>query len=257
MISVSLDHFMSGHIFAFLMVFSRVGSTVMLFPGIGETYVPPQARLVFAFSLCFLITEPLLPRLPAMPDNLADLTRIISYEVIVGLYFGILIRLTISALEAVGTIIGIQSGLSNATVLNPLLAAQSPLPSAYLSLAGITVMFITGLDHMLLSSIAALYNVLPPGDTLIPGDMAQTIAQIANKSFTMGIALAMPFMIIALLGNLGLGLMQRLMPQVQLFLIALPAQIWGGFFLLAVTVAGILTLWLRYVDETIASFAVM
>ncbi|MBV8060981.1 MAG: flagellar biosynthetic protein FliR [Alphaproteobacteria bacterium] len=248
---------MSGHLFAFLVVFSRVGSIMMLFPGIGEAYVTPRARLIFAFGICLLITEPLLPKLPPLPSSMADMARIITYEVTVGLYFGVLMRLTLSTLEAVGTIIGIQSGLSNATVLNPLLAAQSPLPSAFLSIAGITVMFMTGLDHMLFSSILAVYNIMPPGDTLMPGDMAQSVVQIANKSFTMGIALAMPFMIIALLGNLGLGLMQRLMPQVQLFLIALPAQIWGGMFLLSVTVAGILTLWLRYVDETVASFAGM
>ncbi len=66
---------------------------------------------------------------------------LIGYEVVIGLFFGTLLRMLISSLETAGTVIGMQTGLSNATILNPALAAQSTLPSAMLSVVGVTLHF--------------------------------------------------------------------------------------------------------------------
>ena len=254
MVTFQLDKFLSGHAFGFVMVFSRLGSALMLLPGIGETFVPQRVRLMLALAISFLMLEPLLPRLPAPPETISGLTHAIGYEVMIGLFFGTLLRILMNVLETTGMVIGLQSGLSNATVLNPALASQSPLPSAFLSMIGIVMVFVTGLDHLLFRSLIALYDVFPPNGEVIPGDMAQTIIQAVNKSFVVGIELAMPFFVIGLLMYIALGIMQKLMPQVQLFLVLLPVQIWGGLTLMSVTTIGIITVWLRYFDATVSAF---
>jgi flagellar biosynthetic protein FliR len=256
MTTLNLDKFLSGHVFAFLLIFTRIGSILMLFPGIGESYVPVRMRLMLALTISFLVLEPLLPRLPMPPSSIADMLRIVSYEAIIGLFFGTLLRLIVSTLETAGGVIGLQTGLSNATILNPALAAQSPLPSAFLGVAGITLVFVSGLDHFLLRSLVSIYDVFPAGGEFMPGDMAQSVIELANKSFVVGIELSMPFFVMGLLMYVALGLLQKLLPQIQLFLVILPVQIWGGLSLLAVAVSGILIMWLRYVDTTIAPFVV-
>lgn len=254
MVTLHLDKFLSGHVFGFVMIFSRIGSAIMLMPGIGESFVPVRSRLMFAFAFCFLLLEPMLGRLPAPPETISGLVHSITYEIVIGLFFGILLRILMSTLEATGMVISIQSGLSNATILNPALAAQSPLPSAFLAIVALTMIFVTGLDHMLLRSLVSLYDVFPANGDLMPGDMAQLLIQTVNKSFTMGIELAMPFFVIGLLMYIALGIMQKLLPQVQLFLVVLPVQVWGGLTLMALTTAGIITLWLRYFDATVGGF---
>lgn len=225
----------------------------MLFPGIGESFVSPRFRLMFALAICLLLLEPMLPRIPAPPEAIPELIKMICYEIIIGLFFGTLLRFLLSTLEATGSVIAIQTGLSNATILSPALAIQSPLVNAFLSAIGVTLLFVSGMDAMLLRGVVSIYDVFPPGGVLMPGDMAQTVIQMANKSFTVGIELAMPFLVIGILMYVALGIMQKLMPQVQLFLIALPIQIWGGFALLSITIAGIMTIWLQYADKTIGA----
>jgi len=254
MVTFHLDTFLSGHVFGFVMIFARLGSAMMLMPGIGEAFVSTRARLFLALSTSFLMMEVLLPRLPAPPESIATLTGMIAYEVMIGIFFGTLLRLMVGVLETTGLVIGLQTGLSNASVFNPTLAAQSPLPSAFLSVAGIVLIFITGLDHLLFRALVGLYDFFPPNGNLMPGDMAQTVIQTVNKSFVLGIELAMPFFIIGLLMYVAVGVMQKLMPQVQLFLVLVPAQIYGGLTLMAVTAAGILTVWLKYFDSTIGAF---
>ncbi len=252
--SYHLDAFLSGHVFAFMMLLSRVGAVMMLFPGIGEHYVPPRTRMIFACLICFLLLEAMLPRLPSLPAAPAELARLIGYEILVGVFFGTLVRLAMGTLEATGMIIGIQTGLSNATMMNPALATQSPLSSAFLSTAGLVMIFITGMDHFLIRATIALYDAFPPGGAFMPGDMAQTVIHITNQSFAVGIELAAPFLIMGLLLYTALGILQRLLPSVQLFLIMMPVEIWGGLTMLSLTVASILTLWLRYFDQSVGSF---
>src|SRR6185312_17320787 len=108
-------------------------------------------------------------------------------------------------------IIAMQTGLSNAVILNPAMATQSPLPSAFMSIVGLTLVFASGLDHYLLRSMVATYDLFPPGAALPAGDMAQTFVQAFSRSFRIGIELASPFMVIGLLMYVALGIMQRLM----------------------------------------------
>jgi flagellar biosynthetic protein FliR len=256
MIHIDLDKALSGHVWGFVFIFSRVGSIIMLFPGIGERFVPTRPRLLLALLISLLILEPLLPRLPAIPADPANLTRLIAIEVIIGLFYGSILRLLINTLEAAGTVIALQAGLSNAQILNPAVATQSTLPSALLSVLGTSMIFMTGLDLELIRSMIKIYDVFPPGIALPAGDMAQTIIHIANQSFITGVELAMPFFVIGMLFYTVLGIMQKMMPQIQLFLIAVPAQIWLGLTLLTLTVTTIMTIWLRYVNTTLSAFLV-
>ncbi|MFA4995276.1 MAG: flagellar biosynthetic protein FliR [Bdellovibrionales bacterium] len=250
----NIDTLLSGHVFAFLLLLSRIGAVMMLFPGIGESYVPPRTRMIFACLICFLLLEPMLSRFPALPASPAEMTRLIAHEVIIGVFFGSLVRLLLGALEAAGMIVGIQSGLSSATMMNPALATQSPLSSAFLTIAGMVLIFVTGTDHYLIRTTVHLYDAFPPGDPLIIGDMAKTIIHITNQSFVVGIELAAPFLIMGLLLYSVLGILQRLLPSIQLFLIILPVEIWGGLTMLMLTIAGILTLWLHYFNQSVGSF---
>ena len=254
MTSFDLDKFLSGHAFAFLFVFARVGSVMMMMPGISERYVPVRVRAMFTFALCLVMVEPLMPRLPPPPATIGDLTQMLVYEIVIGLFFGTMLRTLVSALEASGTVIGLQTGLSSATVLNPALASQSPLPNALLSVMGTTLLFVTGMDHFLFRSLLELYDLFPPAGTLMPGDMAETVIHLANASFVLGIEIAMPFFVIGLLMYVALGVIQKLLPQIQMFLIALPLQVWGGLLIMSLTVSSLLAIWLRYFDETLVAF---
>ena len=125
MTSLQLDKLLSGHVFGFLFIFARIGAVLMLLPGFGETYVSPRIRMMLALSISFLLLEPMMPMIPPPPADLAGLVGLLGYEIVVGLFFGSLIRLIMSVLETIGFVVALQTGLSNAVVLNPALATQS------------------------------------------------------------------------------------------------------------------------------------
>ena len=225
-----------------------------LFPGIGESFVPMRVRLLFALLISLLVYPILTPQIPPVPQSIAELAKLVAMEALVGLFFGSLLRLLLGTVETTGAILSVQIGLSNAMILNPALASQSALPGAFLVMAAVTLLFVTGLDHMLLRGMIDTYAVFPPGVALPPGDVVQSYTHLTSQSFAVGVEIAAPFLIIGLLLYVVVGFIQRLMPQVQLFMVMLPVEIAGGLFLFAATVGVMLSVWSRYFDEAVGDF---
>lgn len=224
----------------------------MLLPGIGEAFVPTRVRMMLALFLCLLLFPVLAPGVPAMPADVPGLARLIIFEALIGIFIGSLLRLLISAIETAGAIIGVQMGLSNAMILNPSMATQNTLSSAFLGMAGVTLLFLTGLDHLMLRGLVDLYRLFPPGQPFEVGDMAEAYTTMLSKSFTVGVEIAAPFLVVGLLLFVALGFMQRMVSQVQLFLVALPVQIAGGVLLFGLTMGVMLDVWLRFFDRSLA-----
>lgn len=243
---------LSGQLFPFLLVFTRLSAGLMMFPGVGEAFVSPRIRMMFALSLSFLLYPVLMPLMPAMPEHPGQLVFLLGVEATIGIFFGVIMRLLMDILETAGSIIAMDIGLSNAMILNPSLAAQSALTSAFLGIAGVALLFITGLDELLFRALLDTYKLFPVGKVLPHGEMVKMIISTLSKSFAVGVQLASPFMIIGLLIYTAIGVMQKLMPQIQLFLVMLPVQIWGGFFLFSMCVSVMLGVWLSVYDDTVA-----
>lgn len=254
MLTLDIGKQLSGHVFPFLLITTRVGAAMMLFPGIGEAFVPSRIRILFAMAFSCVLYPVLMPHLPPQPNGIPELVLLIAKEALVGLFFGIILRLMMATLETAGSIISVQIGLSNAMILNPALASQSALTSAFLSMAGVALIFITGLDHMLLRAVADTYSIFPAGGEVIVGDVVETYSKMINQSFVVGTELAAPFLVSGLLLFVALGLMQRMMAQIQLFLVVMPLQIWGGLILFSVTLGLILTAWIHYFDDNLGNF---
>jgi len=250
---LNLEDLLSGHIFAFMIVFVRFAGAFLMFPGIGEAFVSPRIRMMFALTFTFMMFPVLMPYLPPMPDQIPSLVLLIGTESIVGIFFGTIMRLLLDIIATSGSIIAMEIGLSNAMILNPSLATQSALPSAFLGVASIALIFSTGLDSLLFRALLDTYKIFPPGGDVIYGDIVQTFIHMVSQSFQIGVQLAMPFMVAGLLLYTVMGVMQRTMPQIQLFMVLIPVQIMGGFFAFALVVGGILAVWLKIYDDAVVS----
>lgn len=253
---IDLQQQLSGGVFAFLLVFMRLGAAFIMFPGIGEAFVPMRTRFLFAAAFTFLLTPVVASQVPPMPEQIGDLVCLMGREALIGIFFTTILRMIMGIVEVAGTIVAMQTGLSNAMILNPALANQSALTGALLSIAAIVLLFMTGLDHFLLTTLMGTYDVFPISETFWIGDATQVLVDVMSKSFLIGVQLSAPFIIVGLLMYLTMGIMQKMMTQVQLFIVLIPIQIWGGFFLFSVCIGFMLMAWLRHYDEIIGSIFV-
>jgi flagellar biosynthesis protein FliR len=222
-----LEQVLPANLFAALLIFARVGAAMMLLPGFGEVYVMQRYRLLLALAIALLLTPVLGPTLPALPAGAARLVALIGGEVVVGLFLGTVARVLLSALDVAGTLVSLQLGLSAAQIFNPMLQ-QGSLTSAFYGVLGVLLIFVTDLHHLLLNAVVDSYNVFIPGSLPPLGDLSEVMVRVAASAFQLGLEMAAPFIVLGTLFFVALGVVGRLVPQLQLLFVMQPLQIVGG-----------------------------
>ena len=241
-----LQELIIGNLFAFLLIFTRFGIALMIMPGIGDSFVSPKIRLLFALAISFILTPVLSSHLPAIPGNSGVLLMLLISEAFIGLFIGSVMRILISALDTTGTIVSVQAGFSNATLFNPATGAQSAMMSAVYSSLGVTILFVADIHHYMLSTVVDSYRIFPASGAFPDiGSVSEVISKTVSAAFKIGVQLAIPFLIIGTLMYIGLGLLGRLMPQLQVFFLAMPLQILLSLVILFLVISSGILYWLN------------
>lgn len=219
---------------AFL-VLCRMGGLVLAAPVLSSRAIPMAVRV----GLVVLFTVLLLPgAAPVAGGGIPALSAAsVVGEFAVGLLLGLGAAVLLGAAEAAGDMMAVQVGLSGANVLAPSAETQVPVLGQLLGLVVITALVSTG-GHLLMVRILGLsLEVAPPGD--LPGlhaGVGETVA-LGSSLLGIGLLLAAPVVAVTLVGNVGLGILSRAVPQLNVLMVAFPVQIALGLIVLGSTVA--------------------
>lgn len=249
-----LETFLISQLFAFIFIFCRVGTGIMLLPGVGETYVPMTLRLAFALAMSLMLVPLLQPLMPEVPGSPLALFILVTGEILVGLFLGFLARLLVTVMHIAGSIISYQSSLALASILDISQAGQSTVIGNFLTLTAVTLFFSLNLHHVMLDGLVDSYQLFTPGSFPIVGDMMDHLFRVFSQVFMIGIQLSAPHIVFALLFYLCAGILSRLMPAMQVFFILMPAQIMIAFFLLIAIMTSIMLNYAQFAEETLGAF---
>lgn len=239
--------------FAYILLFARIGTMLMLLPALGEDSLPQRMRLSFALAFCLVVYPLLAPGLPTIPLDLPAALALLFHEIIVGIILGGITRLFVSSAQVAGSIIAFQIGLSSAMAGDMTQqGAQGVVFANFLSLLGVTLIFATDMHHMALAAVYESYSIFAIDAPLMFDDAAQFAIRAVSGSFLVGVQMAAPFIVFGLLFNLGMGILSRLMPALQIYFMAMPANIWAGLALFALLLAMMMGLYLAHFEQQLA-----
>lgn len=234
-----------GQVWAAALVFARVGAIVMLMPGIGEQAVPPRVRLSFALLLALAITPMVTGVLPALPSTVGSMAGHVIREVLIGLMLGALMRVLLSALSVAGELVSLQTTLSMAQTTNPMQAMPGSSLATFLGLFGLVLIFASDLHHLFVSGLFESYRLFSPAKAVPVADAAALAARTTGQAFSLGVQLAGPVIVFALIFNVAVGLVGRVMPQFQVFFVAAPLQILLGLAVFALSLGAVGLVWVE------------
>src|SRR5580692_10637004 len=231
---------------AFMLVFARVGAMVMLLPGLGESNIPVRVKLSIALLLTLIILP--LHRAAYHVDmtSMSSLMVLMLHEIVIGVVLGATARVTLSALQVAGSVIAQQLGLGFVTAVDPTQGQQGLLIGNFLTILGITLLFATDTHHLVISALNESYRIFSPGETMASGDVAALATRAFATAFKIGMQLAAPFLVFGLVFNIGLGVLARLMPQMQVYFVGVPLSIMAGFLIFAVVITAMMGTFLDY-----------
>jgi flagellar biosynthetic protein FliR len=236
----------------FLLMFARVGTMVMLLPGLGEANLPVRVRLTIALTLTAILLPLHKTAYSIDLHAMGPVIVLLLQEIIVGAVLGLTARLAISALQVAGSVIAQQLGLGFVTAVDPTQNQQGMIVGNFLAVLGIALIFATDLHHLIIAALNDSYRLFQPGEMPIAGDVAQLVIKTIAASFKIGIQLSAPFLVFGLMFNLGLGVLSRLMPQMQVFFIGLPLTILLGLLLLVLVIGAMMGTFVGYLEGVLS-----
>lgn len=241
-----LDTFITGQLYIFLLVFARMGGALMIMPGFSDSTIPMQAKLYTALVLSFVLLPVVQGFLPTpIPTDPIPFALLVGKEMMSGIFIGLLSQVMMNAINIAGVMVSHGTSLSSAFTFNPQQAGQSTVISGFLSLTAVVLIMVTDLHHMLLIGLINSYQILPTTTPLMFGDMSFSLASAISKSLHVGLMISAPFIIVAFGVFVGMGMVARLVPQIQVFILSIPLQIITGLVVLVTAVSAMMMYFLE------------
>lgn len=246
-----LEVFVATQLVTFLLVFARLGCAMMLLPGFSDTTVPMEVRLFLALGLSFIFVPVLEPFIPKdIPQQPVAFGLLVINEMLIGLFIGLMSQIMLISMNLASVFIAHATSLSSAFTFNPQMATQSTVISSFISLLIIVMIFVTDLHHLLLLGIIDSYRLLPVAPALVYGDMAYSLAEGISFALRIGLMIVAPFIIVSFGVFIAMGLVARLVPQIQVFILSIPVQIITGLIVFMTTISAMML----YFIEQYSSF---
>jgi flagellar biosynthesis protein FliR len=231
---------------AFVLAFARIGAMVMLLPGFGEQNIPVRVKLSIALLLTLIILPLHRSAYQVDMQSMTSLMVLMVQEILIGIVLGATARVTLAALQVAGAVIAQQMGLGFVTSVDPTQGQQGVLIGNFLTMLGVTLLFATDSHHLVISALNDSYAVFAPGEIMSSGDVASLATRAFTAAFRIGLQLSAPFLVFGLVFNIGLGVLARLMPQMQVYFVGVPLSIFAGFLIFGLVIAAMMGTFLDY-----------
>lgn len=241
---------------AFLLMFARIGVMAMLMPGLGERTMPMRFRLMLALALTLILYPLHRPLFSVDLSAPGGILLTLFTELAIGFTLGMAARIAVSALQTAGVVIANAMGLGFAMQVDPTQGQQGAVVGNFLTLVGVAIIFAADLHHLVIAAISDSFTVLRPGALPLSGDAATYLVGAVAKAFVVAIQLSAPFLVFAIVFNVGLGVLSKLMPQMQVFFIGMPVSIGAGFLILFLVIGVMMAHYAGHIEALLDAMAV-
>ncbi|MBN2792303.1 MAG: flagellar biosynthetic protein FliR [Desulfuromonadales bacterium] len=232
---MTLPDFSLPLIQGFLICLARVAAMFAAIPVFSGAQIPPQMRIGVAVMFAMLTYPVVKGFIPVGSITPVELGLMVAAEIILGLLVGFLAQLVFMAAEFAGSLIGYQMGFAAANVFDPSTQQQVALISQFQGIFAILLFLSLDIHHLFLEAIVASFEMLPPGSMNLSGGAIPLIVEVANHSLILSLRLVAPILALLILSNLTLGVMARVFPQLNVFLLSFPLNIGISFIVMGLT----------------------
>ena len=232
---MTFPNFSSGQIELFFLVLLRVSTIVVMIPILGDRTTPARVKGGLAIFITFLVL-PFVGHPAAGTDDLFTLGLRMGGEVLIGIILGFASRLAFTGIQMAGQLVGFQIGFSIVNIIDPLTSEQVSIVAELQYLfAGLLFLGVNG-HHMMIQAVSESYSVLPVLGFHMTGDLAQSLIDLSRNMFVIAMKISAPIVVALLFTNIGLGLVARTVPQMNVFIVGFPLQIAIGLIGIGLTI---------------------
>ena len=213
----------------FFFVFLRVGAILLSMPLLNSKSIPFFFKMCLAFATSLILLPILnLTNFPVFPDLIPLALGAIG-EILIGLIIGFSIKLIFSGIQMAGQLAGYQMGLAIANVMDPASNQQVPILAQFNNIIALLIFVATNAHHWFIRALAESYRLIEPFGFHFSNSLMEQLLSSAGTMFIIAIKVGSPVIAALLLSTTAFGLIARTVPQMNVFIVAMPLKIAVGF----------------------------
>ncbi len=231
------------------LVFTRIISFFISFPLISSPLIPNNIKVFLVLGFSFFIMTKFNFGVSSKDYDVLVFLLLIIKELFIGFSLGLIVSIFMNVFSYAAEIIGYLMGLTVLNMFNPAFGQTSVLSGFFLLLFYL-IFFISGAYQIFIGSIIKSFEIIPL--YYFPSNNEKVFDFVVSKSsdiFLLSFQMAFPFILVLLVFNITLALINRMIPQINVFIVGLPAQIFIGFVILALTSSLIIDVGLNLIDR--------
>jgi flagellar biosynthetic protein FliR len=216
----------------FFLVFLRIGAILMTMPVFDSRSIPH----VFKLALAFAASLTLFPMLKLNPVPLSGSIFVLGIsaagEILLGFVIGFSVKMIFAGIQLAGQLAGYQMGLAIANVMDPATSLQVPLLAQFNNLIALLVFLSINAHYWFIRALTQSYRLVPPMNVHFDGTSMEHLIQLAGKMFVIAIQVGAPIIATLMVTTVAFGLIARTVPQMNVFIVAMPLKIGVGLLFL-------------------------
>ena len=216
----------------FFLVFLRVGAILMAIPVFESNSIPNLIKLALAFTTS-IILFPMLQLNPVpVVTHIYTLGISAASEILIGLAIGFSVKLIFAGIQMAGQLAGYQMGLAIANVMDPADSQQIPLLAQFNNLFALLVFLSINAHYWFIKALTQSFRLVPPLNARFGNSLMEQLVNLAGNMFVIAIQVGAPVIAVLLITSVAFGLVARAVPQMNVFIVAMPLKIAVGLLFL-------------------------
>jgi flagellar biosynthetic protein FliR len=229
-----LEQFGEQHVLAFFLVLARLSPLFLLAPLFSSHMVPARVRGIIAVALAIGLS-PVVGNHTALPTDVMGIGTLVGKEILVGAAFAYALAATFAAIAVAGSFLDTSIGFSYGGLVDPVNGNQSAVLSSAYSLIGLLVFIAIGGDGWVIRGLARTYDIVGLTDYPSLGHLVGGATHAFVQIFASAIEVAGPVLLALILTDAAFGVVTRVVPQLNVFQVGLPAKVVIGLLLIGAT----------------------
>jgi flagellar biosynthesis protein FliR len=222
---------------AFLFIFLRMSAMIVMIPVFGDNTVPARVKGAMALVLSMLVFPFAQAQVPPLERfDLLPLAAGMAGEILIGLIIGFTARFVFAGVQFAGELVGLQMGFSIANVIDPITSAQVSIIAEFQYLFAMLIFLMVDAHHIFLTAIVESFRIIHPLAFHFSGALMEAILGYSRDVFIVAVKVSAPIIAALLFINVGLGIVARTVPQINIFIVGFPLQIAAGLIFIGLTV---------------------
>ena len=220
----------------FLLIVMRVAPILFMMPLLSSTSLPTLLKISFTLAVSLLLLPVVKIDVRNFPSDPYLFVTFMAAELMIGFILGLSVKLIFTGVQLAGEFAGYQMGLAMASILDPESGTDTTLLAQFYYLVGLLIFLAIDGHHWFIRALFQSFSVLSPGEIHLKPALYQHLILLSGKMFVIAIKLGAPIMAVLIFTQIGMGMMAKLVPQMNVMITSFPLTICLGFIFLGLSV---------------------